>query len=47
MIAKIRIVGLVDGRFYRYGIGKAPLSMAEAIEDRCSQAVKRYLETPY
>ncbi|MBF8264855.1 MAG: hypothetical protein HW384_719 [Dehalococcoidia bacterium] len=34
-------------RFYRYGIGKAPLSMAEAIEDRCSQAVNRYLETPY
>ncbi|MDO8635878.1 MAG: hypothetical protein Q7R34_06475 [Dehalococcoidia bacterium] len=34
-------------RFYRYGIGKAPLSMAEAIDDRCSQAVKRYLETPY
>jgi len=33
-------------RYYRYGIGKAPLSMAEAIEDRCSQAVKRYLETP-
>ncbi len=32
--------------YYRYGIGKAPLSMAEQIDDRCSQAVKRYLETP-
>ncbi|MDO8637572.1 MAG: hypothetical protein Q7R34_15295 [Dehalococcoidia bacterium] len=34
-------------KFYRYGKGQAPLSMAEQIEDRCSQAVKRYLETPY
>ncbi|MEK7876421.1 MAG: hypothetical protein AAB325_09570, partial [Pseudomonadota bacterium] len=34
-------------RWVRYGKGKAPLSIDEQIRDRCSQVVRRYLETPY
>ena len=34
-------------RWVRYGKGKAPISLDEQIRDRCSQVVKRYLETPY
>ncbi|MDO8636728.1 MAG: hypothetical protein Q7R34_10965 [Dehalococcoidia bacterium] len=34
-------------RWVRYGKGKAPLSIDEQIQDRCSQAVRRFLETPY
>ena len=34
-------------RWVRYGKGKAPESIDEQIQDRCSQVVKRYLETPY
>ena len=34
-------------KWARYGTGKVPQSMQEQIEDRCSQAVRRFLETPY
>jgi len=33
-------------RWVRYGKGKAPASIQEQIESRCSQAVKRYLDAP-
>ncbi len=33
-------------RWVRYGKGKAPESIQEQIESRCSQAVKRYLDAP-
>ena len=33
-------------RWVRYGKGVAPQSMQEQIDDRCSQAVRRYLDAP-